>query len=81
MIKISSWDAKEGILPTYQYANTIAFPGMAIFQTHIIKCRNKHVQIAVLIFPYHEKVLSYYVLWPQEISLSQVSDKVVMVIC
>ena len=30
--------------------------GMTIFQTQIIKYRNKHVQIAVLIFFYHEKL-------------------------
>ena len=57
LIKISAYEAKDKqfyqptLIPT-----PLQFRVMTIFQTHIIKYRNKHVQIAVLIFFCHEKL-------------------------
>ena len=55
LIKFSALEAKSKqfyqpiLMPTSLY-----FRGMKTVHTHIIKYRNKHVQIAVYIFPYHE---------------------------
>ena len=58
--RLSKFSAKEAnnrqfyqptLIPT-----PLQFRGMTIFEIHIIKYRNKHVQIAALIFFYHENL-------------------------
>ena len=57
MIKFSAREAKDKqfykptLMPIYLH-----FRGITTFQTHKIKYRNKHVQIAVYIFLYHENL-------------------------
>ena len=57
LTKLSAWEAndKQFYQPTV-IPTPLQFRGMTIFQTQMINCRNKHVQIAVLIFFYYEKL-------------------------
>ena len=57
LTKFSAWEAndKQFYQPT-PIPTPLQFRGMTIFQTQIIRYRNKPVQIAVLIFFYHEKL-------------------------
>ena len=57
LIKLSAKEAtgKQFYQPTLM-PTPLHFRGMTIFQTYIIKYRNKHAQIAVLIFSYLEQL-------------------------
>ena len=59
LIKFSAWEAKtkQFYQPTLM-PTLLNFRGMTAFQTHTFKYRNKHVQIAMLIFSCHEKLLT-----------------------
>ena len=57
LIKFSAREVKGKKF--YQHtlmATSLHFRRMTTFQTHIIKYRNKCIQIAVVIYPYHEKL-------------------------
>ena len=57
LIKFSVWGlkGKQFYQPTL-VPISLHFRGMTTLQTNIIIYRNKHLEIAVLIFPYHEKL-------------------------
>ena len=56
LVKLSVCKAKCRQFPQATHMPTLRhFLGTTAHQTNIIKCRNKHVQSAVLMFTYHEK--------------------------
>ena len=56
LVKFSVCKAKSRQLPQPTHMPTSRhFLGTTAHQTYIIKCRNKHVQSAALMFTYHEK--------------------------
>ena len=59
LIKFSAWEAegKQFYQPIHM-PTSLHFRGMTIFQRHIIKYRNKHVQIAILIFSLSRKAVN-----------------------